>query len=120
MSEATHVAFHATINEPANIQEAFNSEYSKEWQEATDSEYKSLLENETWELVDLPENRKAIGCKWVFKVKYDKNGQIERFKGRLVAKGYSQQYNVDYREAFSPVVRFSSIRTLLALLWKME
>ena len=53
----------------------------KEWKEATDSEYQSLLENETWDLVDLPENRKAIGCKWVFKVKYDENEQVE--KGNL-------------------------------------
>ena len=119
-SEATHVAFHAGIEEPATIEEAFNSEYSKEWKEATDSEYQSLLENETWDLVDLPENRKAIDCKWVFKVKYDENGQVDRFKGRLVAKGYSQQYKINYEETFSPVVRFSSIRTLLAFAVEKE
>ena len=113
VSAETHVAFHAAIKEPESIQEAFNGEYFKEWKEAVDTEYQSLLENETWELVDLPENRKAIGCKWVFKIKYDENGKMERFKGRLVAKGYSQQYKIDYAETFSPVVRFSSIRTLL-------
>ena len=48
-----------------------------------DSEYQSLLENETWDLVDLPGNRKAIGCKWIFKVKYDDNGQADRFKERF-------------------------------------
>ena len=77
-SEATHVAFHAAIKEPATIEEAFNSEYSKEWKEAIDSEYQSLLDNEPWDLVDLWENCKAIGCKWVFKVKYDENEQVEK------------------------------------------
>ncbi len=63
--------------------------------------------------VKLPEGREAISCRWVFKVKHDGCGKIERFKGRLVAKGYSQKYGIDFEETFAPV-RFSSIRTLLA------
>ena len=86
---------------------------------AADAEYKSLMENKTWELVKLPEGRRAIGCKWVFRVKYDSNGQVERFKGRLVAQGYSQKYGIDYDNTFSPVARFSSIRTLLAFAVEM-
>ena len=62
----------------------------------------------------LPEGKEAIGCKWVFKVKHNSEGEVERFKCRLVAKGYSQWYGVDFEETFAPVVRFSSIRTLLA------
>lgn len=73
-----------------------------------------MLENDTWDLVDLPKDRKAIGSKWVFKVKHHSDGQVERYKCRLVAKGYSQIYGADYDETFSPVVRFSSIRTLLS------
>ena len=64
-----------------------------------------------WDLVPLPEGREAIGCKWVFKVKYDSNGKVERFKGCL---GYSQRYGIDFEETFAPVVRSSSIRVLLA------
>ena len=71
------------------------------------------MQNETWELVELPEDREAIGCKWVFKVIYTSNGKVERFKGRLVVKGYAQKHGIDFDETFSPVVRFSSVRALL-------
>ncbi len=87
---------------------------AKEWQEAADLEYESLLENETLDLVELPKDRKAIGSRWVFKVKHQRDGWMERYKCRLVAKGYSQKYRADFDDIFSPVVRFSSIRTLLS------
>ena len=110
-----HLAYNACqIMEPKTIEEALASEHSKGWKAAADSEYKSLMENETWELVELPKDRETIGCKWVFKVKHTSEGKVERFKGRLVAKGYAQKYGIDYDETFSPVVRFSSIRSLLA------
>lgn len=102
------------INEPATMEEALASDLAKEWEAAADSEYQSLMESETWELVKLPGDHKPIGCKWVFKIKRGKDGRVQRFKSRLVAKGYAQKYGVDYDETFSPVVRFSSIRALLA------
>jgi len=115
VTEVTHMALHAAIEEPATMQEAWNSKYSTQWKAAADSEFQSLKENNTWELVELSTNRKAIGWKWVFRVKYGDHGQAEHFKGRFVAKGYSQKPDVDYGETFSPVVRFNSIRTLLAV-----
>ena len=106
----------AEIEEPETLKDALDSEYATQWKAAADAEYQSLLaiENESWELIELPAGRKPISCKWVFKVKHDDTGKVERFKGRLGAKGFLQKYGIDYDETFSPVVRFSSIRALLA------
>ena len=110
-----HVAYHLSeVDEPSTIQEAKSGDHAAEWKVATEAEYNSLIENKTWKLVELPPGRKAIGCKWVFKLKHDVDGRVERFKARLVAKGYAQKYGIDYDEIFSPIVRFSSIRFLLA------
>ena len=105
----------ADINEPVNIDEAFSGEHSTEWKRAADSEFNSLIENDTWELVPLPEGKSIVGNKWIFKVKRDENGCVQRYKARLVAQGYSQTEGVDYNEVFSPVVRITTIRSLLAL-----
>jgi hypothetical protein len=62
--------------------------YATQWKAAADAEYQSFLENETWELVELPARRKSLSCKWAFKVRHDETGKVERFNGRLVAKGF--------------------------------
>ena len=64
---------------------------------------------------DLPKQQRAIGLKWVFKVKKDPQGQIVKHKVRLVAKGYAQRHGVDYDEVFAPVARIETVRLLLAL-----
>lgn len=80
-----------------------------------EEEYNSLMENNTWSLCELPKGRKAIKNKWVYKIKRDSDGNISRYKARLVVKGCSQKYGVDYQEIFSPVVRYQTVRYLIAL-----
>ena len=76
---------------------------------------KAIEDNKTWVVSDLPANQKAIGLKWVFKVKKDPTGNITKHKARLVAKGYAQRHGVDFDEVFAPVARIETVRVLLAL-----
>ncbi|CAI7889377.1 unnamed protein product [Closterium sp. NIES-54] len=94
--------------EPATLKETLESSDAEEWKNAMESELKRIEENGTWELGELPEGRKAITSKWLFKIKSDADGKIERYKSRL------QKEKVDYKELFAPVVKPTTLRTLLA------
>lgn len=98
---------------PLDINEALNSSDAKQWEEAMKEEMKSLTKNKTWELVNLPPDRRTIKNKWIYRLKTD--GNINRYKVRLVIKGCSQKINIDYNETFSPVARFESIRILMSI-----
>jgi hypothetical protein len=78
-------------------------------------EYKSLLANDTWDLVPLPKGRKLVRCKWVYRTKYELDGKVDKHKDRLVAKGFSQVEGIDYTETFAPVAKMNSIRLVLSL-----
>jgi hypothetical protein len=77
-------------------------------------ELRALEKNKTWDLVKLPPGKKAMSCKWVFTVKQNPEGKVERYKARLVARGYSQTYGIDYDETFAPVSKMSMVRTLIS------
>lgn len=100
--------------EPRTAKEALSGPDGDQWKKAMDDEMESLRANNTWELVDLPDDRKAVGSRWVFKTKQENSGSI-KYKARLVARGFSQKYGEDYYEIFAPVVRHPTIRILLTL-----
>ena len=114
----------AHAKELETFEETF--QYPK-WIKAMEEEMVALDRNQTWELVLKPKDVKPISCKWVYKTKRRTNGSIERHKARLVARGFSQQYGLDYDETFSPVAKLTTVRVLLALaasknwnLWQMD
>ena len=101
-----------SLVEPSSYKEASTNPL---WQQTMNEELQALEKTHAWDYVDLPSGKKPIGCKWIFKIKTHPDGSIERYKARLVAKGYSQEYDIDYEETFAPVIRMTSVRSLLAI-----
>lgn len=101
--------------EPKNYKEAITCKQSNKWLEAMKEELRSIEDNGTWKKLQLPPGRKAIGCKWVYKLKTDGKGNVIRHKARLVAQGFSQKFGIDYDEVFAPVARSQTFRLLLSV-----
>ncbi|KAK8957726.1 hypothetical protein KSP39_PZI001286 [Platanthera zijinensis] len=110
-----HEVFIIDTEDPLTYEEAMKRKDSIAWLEAMKSEIQSMYDNQVWNLVDLPDGKKSIPCKWIFKRKMDMNGNMTTYKARLVAKGFSQVQGIDYDETFSPVVMFKTIRIMLAI-----
>ena len=113
--------------EPSNYEEAMAGPDSDKWLEAMKSEIGSMYENKVWTLVDLPDDRQAIGNKWIFKKKTDIDGNITVYIARLDVKGLWEVERVGYDETFSPVLMLKSVWIMLAIatfydyeIWQMD
>lgn len=102
-------------DDPKTIREAKERSDWPKWKEAIDSEYNALMENKTWSICDLPNDRTAVTCKWVFKLKRNADGKIDKYKARLVARGFSQKEGFDYNETYSPVAKLTTLRIILSV-----
>ena len=100
------------IQEPKSYEQAYKD---PGWVAAMNKEIEALMSNNKWELIPLPQGKKAISNKWVYKVKLKSDGSLERRKARLIIRGFTQQRGVDYQEVFSPVVKIAAKKSIIAL-----
>jgi histone deacetylase 1/2 len=100
------------VSEPKTVRSAMAD---PKWLSAMQAEYKALMDNQTWSLVPLSPHRRAIGCKWIFRVKENPDGTVNKYKARLVAQGFSQTAGFDFTETFSPVIKPVTVRIILTL-----
>lgn len=102
------------MEERSTYEEAIQSSLSKQWRKAMDIELKSLTENNTWDVIDKPENCDVIDSKWVYRIKRENQGKVSNFKARLVARGF-QQIGLLFEDIYSPVAKLNTFRLLLAI-----
>ncbi|CAI7828073.1 unnamed protein product [Closterium sp. NIES-53] len=114
----------AAVPEPKSLAEALSGPDAEKWKQSVKEEYDSLLENETWELCELPPGKKAISSKLIFRHKYGPDGELTRYKSRLVAKGFQQTKGKDFDEIFAPVGKGTTLRVMLGMAanrgWKIK
>ncbi|KAI9181361.1 hypothetical protein LWI28_014239 [Acer negundo] len=115
IGEAQGVISDDSVDDPLSFKHAMEDSNKKECFKYMNLEMESMYSNLVWELIDLPDGIKPIGCKQIYKKKRRVDGKVETFKKRLVAKGYTQNEGVDFEETFSPVVMFKSIMILLSI-----
>ena len=101
--------------EPMTIEEAKMQPDWLKWEEAINAELKSLDDANTWNMVERPKNTNIVSCKWVFKIKKNTAGEIDKYKACLVACGFTQQYGINYHETYALVARLTSLRLILAI-----
>ncbi|GKD83848.1 ribonuclease H-like domain-containing protein [Tanacetum coccineum] len=103
------------LNKNYELKTFFDASKYSYWTDARNDEMDALLRNDTWEIVDLPKDKKTIGSKWIFKIKYKCSGEIDRYKAQLVDQGFNQKKGIDYEETLSPIVIMVNVRCLLNL-----
>jgi hypothetical protein len=104
-------------NDPTCFEEAIQK---KEWVDAMKKEYQSIIKNDVWEIVPRPKRKDVVSSKSLFKIKHAADRSIEKYKARFIARGVSKKKGIDYEETFSPIARYTSIRTIIALATNMK
>jgi hypothetical protein len=104
--------FHAAVNDP---------KWGHLWREATNAEFTALAGNQTFDQPDVPpQGANIVSSRWVFAVKYNPDGTVKKFKARIVARGFSQKYGIDFEETFAPTVRHDTLRIFMAVVAQMD
>jgi hypothetical protein len=98
--------------EPSSFQEASEQQV---WREAMMEEYSSIMKNDVWEVVPRPEGKSMVGSRWIYKIKHETDGSVDKFKARFVAKDFSQKEGIDFSETFEPMARYSSIMAMISI-----
>ena len=101
-----------SIRIPTSVQEALKDQ---NWIQAMNEEMSVLERIETWQIVERPKDKKAVGCRWIYTVKCKSDSTLDQYKARLVAKGYTQTYGIDYEETFAPIGKMNTVRIILSL-----
>jgi len=102
----------AQVAQTSSIQEAAQHQVRVD---AMVEEYSSIITNDVWEVVPTPEDRSMVGSRWIYKIKYVVDGNVEKYKARFMGKGYAQKEGIDYEETFPPVSRYTSIQSVISL-----
>jgi hypothetical protein len=115
LGELHHAFCHLSVVEPRSYREAMQSQEKDNWKAAINEEMNSLKKRQTWRLVALPPGRRALRNMWIFNAKTGENGEVNRFKARLVVRGDEQKWGLEVFETFSHVIKVQSLRTFLDL-----
>jgi hypothetical protein len=103
--------------EPTCLEESVQK---KEWMDSMKEEYQSIIKNDAWKVVPKTKNKDVVSSKWIYKIKHVEDESIEKHKARFVACGFSQKEGIEYEETIAPIARYTSIRTIIALVAKMK
>jgi hypothetical protein len=98
--------------EPSNFEEASKQQV---WRDAMVEEYSSIMKNDVWDIASRPKGKSVVSSKWIYKIKHATDGNVEKYKAKFVARGFSQIKGVDYEETFAPVVEYTSIREIISI-----
>ncbi|RDY05098.1 hypothetical protein CR513_11093, partial [Mucuna pruriens] len=124
MSELDVSILDNSIEEQVQLFEPEEALKDENWVQAMKEEIKALEKNLTWDIVDRPKDKRVVGCTWIYTVKCKSDGTLEQYKARLVAKRYTQTYQIDYEETFSPIAKINTVRVIISLVahfgWNLQ